>query len=160
LPALRQTGHRRAGESSSSREFQYPGMGIRAVSQRTLITKKPACRRRPRAFRSGPCFGLKRDRPARRRLRLSRRISGWADWAEDRRAVELAFAERTAAVAAHVVDRVKFSLDIEHTDRFAFDIDALAAARLDVAGFADFDEVGHSRIPFSFRAKVPINIRS
>src|SRR5690242_17975226 len=71
---------------------------------------------------------------------------------DDRCSIQFALAERAATVTAHVVDGVELSFNIEDADGFAVDVDALAAARLDLSGFADFDEISHSRIPFLWSA--------
>ena len=68
--------------------------------------------------------------------------------ADHRRTVQFAFAQWTAPVTAYVVDGVEFSIDVEHPDGFAVDIDALAAAGCDFARFTNLYEISHSQIPF------------
>jgi hypothetical protein len=48
-------------------------------------------------------------------------------------------------VAAGIVDRIKIAIEIKDGNELAVDIDALAAARLHVAGLTNFDEVSHSQ---------------
>ena len=62
---------------------------------------------------------------------------------DDRRAVEFAFGERAAAVAADVIDRIELAVDIEHAHCFAIDLDALAASCFDFTRGADFNEIRH-----------------
>ncbi len=50
--------------------------------------------------------------------------------ADHGRAVQLAFTQRAATMAADIVDCVEFAVDVEDADGFAVDFDALAAAGL------------------------------
>jgi hypothetical protein len=63
--------------------------------------------------------------------------------ADDRGAVQFAFGERAAAVAADVIDRVNFSVDIKYAYSFAVDLDTLAATGFDFTHGADFYEIRH-----------------
>jgi hypothetical protein len=53
-------------------------------------------------------------------------------------------------VAAHVIDRIELAGDIEYPDRLAVDFDALAAPRLYVARFTNFNKIRHAA-SFPFR---------
>jgi hypothetical protein len=67
-------------------------------------------------------------------------------WTNDGRAVQLAFGQGTAAMAANVVDGVVLTIDIENADSFPVDFDALAASAFDFACLTDFDEIRHSHV--------------
>ena len=48
--------------------------------------------------------------------------------ADYRGTFDFAFGERAPAVAADIIDRVKFAIDIENSDGFAVNFDTFAAA--------------------------------
>jgi hypothetical protein len=62
-------------------------------------------------------------------------------------AVQLTFTQRPAAMAAGIVDRIEIAIEIKDGNELAVNINTLAAARLHVAGLANFDE-SHSQVPF------------
>jgi len=58
---------------------------------------------------------------------------------------------------AHIVDRVKFAIDIKNTDRFSIDIETPSGARFNIAGFTNLYEIRHALDPFPCPPKISRN---
>ena len=67
---------------------------------------------------------------------------------DHRGAIQFAFGERAAAVAANVIDRIELAVDIEHADCFAVDLYAFAASALTSSALQTFTKFAITEVPF------------